>query len=78
MARLREREREVLRAFAAGQNPQEVASELSITLATVNTHKTKILSECRNAWNMPSDAHLTYHFLRDKFGRYADDASAVP
>ncbi len=78
VSRLTEREREVLGAFAASQTPQEVASALSITLATVNTHKTRILSECRNTWNIAPDVHLTYHFLRDKFGRYLDDASAAP
>lgn len=51
LAHLTEREREVLHAFAEGLTPQEVVSRLSIGLATVNTHKTKILSECRTAWN---------------------------
>lgn len=77
IASLREREREVLRAFAEGRSPQEVANHLSISLATVNTHKTRILSLCRNAWNVPPDApHLTYHFLREKFGRYTADNAA--
>ncbi len=77
IASLREREREVLRAFAEGRSPQEVANYLSITLATVNTHKTRILSLCRNAWNVPPDApRLTYHFLREKFGRFLADTFA--
>jgi CRISPR-associated protein Csx14 len=78
VASLTEREREVLRAFAEGLTPQEVASHLSITLATVNTHKTQILIECRNAWNYPQDAHLTYHFLRDKFGHAGANSFAPP
>ncbi|HLW03495.1 MAG TPA: hypothetical protein VKT82_32920 [Ktedonobacterales bacterium] len=49
----------------------------SSRLATVNSHKTRILSLCRNAWNVPTDApHLTYHFLREKCRRYDADALA--
>lgn len=68
VASLTIREREVLRAFAEGLTPQQVASRLSITLATVNTHKTRVLDKCRDAWQYPLDEHLTYHFLREKFG----------
>ena len=68
--RLTPRQTDVLRAFAAGQNPQEVAETLCVTVKTVHAHKTVILSECRNAWELPQDARLDYHFLREKFGRY--------
>lgn len=68
--RLTPRQLDVLRAFAAGQRPQEVAESLCITLKTVDSHKTVILGECRNAWNVPEDAWLDYHFLRDKFGPF--------
>jgi len=71
-ARLSDREREVLRAFAAKQTPQEVAERLNITVKTVDTHKTKILGECRNAWELAVKSHLDYRFLWDKFGRYFD------
>lgn len=64
------REMETLRAFAAGQNPQEVAETMCVTVRTVHAHKTVILAECRNAWELPEDEWLTYHFLREKFGRY--------
>jgi CRISPR-associated protein Csx14 len=64
------RQLDVLRAFAAGQNPQEVAETLCVTVKTVHAHKTVILAECRNAWELPEDARLDYHFLREKFGRY--------
>ena len=65
--------RNVLRAFAAGGNPQEVAEALCITLVTVDSHKTVILDECRNAWQMEEGAYLNYHFLREKFGRFCGD-----
>jgi CRISPR-associated protein Csx14 len=68
--RLTPRQTDVLRAFAAGQNPQEVAEALYVTVKTVHAHKTVILGECRNAWELPQDARLVYHFLREKFGRY--------
>lgn len=68
--RLTPRQVDVLRAFAAGGSPQDVAETLCVTVKTVHAHKTVILSECRNAWDFPEDARLDYHFLREKFGRY--------
>lgn len=67
IARLTNRQLDVLRAFAAGVDPQEAAEQLHITLATVNSHKTAILAECRVAWDLPSDEWLDYHFLHDRF-----------
>jgi len=67
-ARLTDREKATLRALAGGSSPQEAADALGVTLKTLDTFKTKILAECRNAWELPEGAHLTYHFLRDKFG----------
>jgi len=69
-AKLTDRQREVLLAFAQGGTPQDVAEELTITMATVNTHKTTILDECRNAWALDPDERLDYHFLREKFGPF--------
>jgi len=68
--RLTPRQLDVLRAFADGQNPQEVAETLCVTVKTVHAHKTVILSECRNGWELTEDARLDYHFLREKFRRY--------
>lgn len=67
---LTDRERDVLRAFAEGLSPQEVAERLCISLSTVNTHKTRILSVCREAWGLAPDQRLTYHFMREQFGGY--------
>lgn len=68
--RLTPRPREVLRALAQGLTPQEVAESLNIALKTVDTHKTAILTECRNEWTL-ADAHkLDYHFLEHKFGPF--------
>jgi CRISPR-associated protein Csx14 len=61
---------DILRAFAQGMNPQEVADKFSISLSTVSTHTTRIFEECRIAWDLPEHYSLNYHFLREHFGRY--------
>lgn len=71
-ARLSPRQREVLRAFAAGQRPDEVAASLHITLNTVNSHKSAILAECRIAWGVAEDAALDYRFLRERFANFVE------
>jgi CRISPR-associated protein Csx14 len=68
--RLTPRQTDVLRAFAAGQSPQEAAETLCVTVKTIHAHKTVILGECRNTWEFPEDTRLDYHFLHEKFGRY--------
>jgi CRISPR-associated protein Csx14 len=75
--RLTPRQADVLRAFAAGQAPQEAAEALGISLKTVDTHKTAVLGECRVAWALPEDARLDYRFLRDKFGPVLDKLFSV-
>lgn len=69
-ARLSERQRDALHAFAGGGTPQDVAEALQITLSTVNTYRTVILAECRIAWQLPPDERLTYHFLPQRFGPF--------
>ena len=65
--RLTPRQREALLKFAEGLTPQEVAEALVITLKTVDSHKTPILDECRNAWALPPDKYIDYHFIREHF-----------
>jgi CRISPR-associated protein Csx14 len=60
----------VLRAFARGLRPQQVATELCIAPVTVNTHKTALLTLCHNAWNIPFNERLDYHFLHARFAGY--------
>jgi len=64
---LTRRQKEVLEAFATGLTPHEVADKLFISVKTVDSHKTAILAECRNAWALPEGAWLDYRFLADKF-----------
>lgn len=68
LQRLTPRQKDVLKAFALGLAPQEVADELVITVKTVNSHKTVILAECRNAWGMAESTWLDYRFIAEKFG----------
>jgi DNA-binding CsgD family transcriptional regulator len=75
--RLSPRQRAVLHAFAAGQRPDEVAANLHITLSTVNTHKTAILAECRNAVGVGRDAALDYRFLREHFAGFIQRLEGV-
>lgn len=67
---LTKRQRDVLRAFAASMNPQEVADDLVITPSTVSTHLGKIFEACRDSWELPEGYTLTYHFLHERFASY--------
>jgi CRISPR-associated protein Csx14 len=69
------RQVEVLQAFAAGLSPQEVAERLSVTLKTVDSHKTAILDQCRIAWGVAEEERWTYRELRQRFERYYRAAS---
>lgn len=69
-AHLTDRQRDVLLTLAEGHLPQEAADALGITLNTLDSHKTHILAECRVAWALNDDKHLTYHFLHDTFGTW--------
>jgi CRISPR-associated protein Csx14 len=60
----------VLQAFANGLRPQQVADKLSITVTTVNSHKTALLNLCHDVWNVPDEERLDYHFLHAKFASY--------
>ncbi len=70
--RLSPRQRDVLRAFARGLRPDQVADALSISLSTVNTHKTAILAECRVAWNLADGEPRDYRFIREHFAAFIE------
>lgn len=70
--RLSPRQRDVLRAFARGSRPDQVADALSISLSTVNTHKTAILAECRVAWELADDEPRDYRFIREHFAAFIE------
>jgi CRISPR-associated protein Csx14 len=67
---LTRRQGDVLRAFAQGMTPIEVANRLHIEPATVSSHTGKIFQECRVAWNLPDDYPVNYYFLRERFASY--------
>lgn len=70
VARATPRQVEVLKAFARGLEPQEVANELCITISTVDAHKTRLLELCREIWDIEEDARIGYHFLYKTFANY--------
>jgi CRISPR-associated protein (TIGR02584 family) len=65
---LTESQRKTLRAFARGLSRTQVANELSLSIKTIDTHKTAIYIACRQEWPQPIDTH----FLKDHFARYFD------
>jgi len=64
------RQLDVLKAFARGLRPQEVAEELCISIKTVHTHKDALLSRCSEVWELPDDRSFAYRFLQRKFATY--------
>ena len=74
IAKLTPRQVDVLRWLAAGHSPQDVAETLTVTIKTVDAHKTAILAECRVVWDLPEDERLTYHFLREHFAHFFENS----
>ena len=70
--KLSQRQREVLRLLAAGHTPQQVAEKLSISIKTFSSHHSKILAECRLAWELPETRRLDYRFVQIEFGPFLD------
>lgn len=64
------RQLDILKAFAQGKSPQEVARTLVLSIKTVDTHKTTLLGLCRNAWNKGPHESLDYRFLQQAFANY--------
>ncbi len=62
-------ERKVLRLFARGLNPQQVAAELEREIKTIDSHKTKLLGYCYEVWQI-NEKKLTYRFLQEQFADY--------
>ena len=68
--RLSPAQTKVLKGFARGLRPSEVASELEREISTINSHTNVLLHACRNAWHIPEGKRLDFHFLRDMFINY--------
>ncbi|HYT43431.1 MAG TPA: CRISPR-associated ring nuclease, partial [Methylomirabilota bacterium] len=64
------RQLDVLKAFARGLRPQEVANELVINIKTVYSHKEALLNLCSEVWELPDDRSFAYRFLQQKFSKY--------
>lgn len=70
MKKASKREQEVLRLFAEGLRPQEVATRLDRTVKTIDTYKTRLLEYCHEVWDIERSIRLDYHFLYEKFSSY--------
>ena len=68
--RLTLRRRDVLRAFAEGLTPQQVAHRLSIELSTVSSHQTAIYQECQAAWDLLTTTKVDYRWVREAFAPF--------
>ena len=64
---LTDRQQEVLRAFAKGLDRSQTADALHITAKTVDSHKSRIATLCRAAWDMPDGEAVSYRFLERVF-----------
>lgn len=60
--RLSDREFEILKMLASGKTVSEVAHELSLSVKTVSTHRTRLLKKMA----MRTNAELTHYALRNR------------
>ena len=60
--RLSDREFEILKMLASGKTVSQVARELSLSVKTVSTHRTRILKKM----GMKTNAELTHYAVRSK------------
>lgn len=63
-------QRRVLVIFSQGKSRKEATDQLCLSPSTISTHLTRILVECRIAWDIPEQRLLDYHYLREHFAGY--------
>lgn len=63
------RQREVLRLFAQGLDPQQAKQKLHIERATISSHTNKLLAICREVW--PNEQFRDYRSIHSKFAPHA-------
>lgn len=59
---LSDREFEVMRMIASGKTVKEIAEELSLSIKTISTYRTRILEKM----NMKNNAQLTHYTIQNK------------
>jgi CRISPR-associated protein Csx14 len=67
---LTHRQQEVLQAFASGLSRQGVAGKLHISVATVDSHRDKIVEQCKLVWEDKTDQEFNAKFLERRFGPF--------
>ena len=65
---LTHRQQEVLQAFASGLERKGVARQLNISVATVDSHRDKIVEQCRLVWEDEANEHFNAKILERRFG----------
>jgi CRISPR-associated protein Csx14 len=67
---LTHRQQEVLQAFASGLSRQGIARQLHISVATVDSHRDKIVEQCKLVWDDRSGEEFNSKFLERRFGSF--------
>ena len=67
---LTHRQQEVLQAFASGLSRQGVAGQLHISVATVDSHRDKIVEQCKLVWEDQAGEQFSAKFLERRFGPF--------
>ena len=67
---LSRRQQQVLQAFAAGAGRQGAARQLNISVTTVDSHRERIVAQCRLAWGETDPGQIDLKFLERRFGPY--------
>lgn len=67
---LTHRQQEVLQAFASGLSRQRVAGQLNISVATVDSHRDKIIEQCKLVWEDRADEDFNAKFLERRFSPF--------
>jgi CRISPR-associated protein Csx14 len=65
----------VLRQLSNGLTPPQVAEHLGISIRTVYSHTRELLGLAHNAWHIPLEERIDYHFLSQKFARHFERTS---
>lgn len=63
-------QRQVLRELAKGHTRQQAAERLSVSVKTIDSHKTVILGLCRQVWGLDEETPVDSRFLERKFAPY--------
>jgi DNA-directed RNA polymerase specialized sigma24 family protein len=67
---LTHRQQEVLQAFASGLGRQEAAQQLHVSVATIDSHRDRIIAQCRLVWDDQAGEEFNSRFLERRFAPF--------